>query len=138
MFIDEFQETTFGQYSFLRSVFDDDARASQITVVGDNKQRIRGWAGALSDAFAEFSNDFTTERFELTWNFRSSDALVVQHRVAQILDPSAQLAFSKALADIDDQPPQLWSFRDQRHEAERSPHGSPLISTQAVDNQSAV
>ncbi|KBZ57131.1 hypothetical protein K875_05649 [Mycobacterium [tuberculosis] TKK-01-0051] len=119
VFIDEFQDTTFAQYSFLRSVFDDAALACQITVVGDNKQRIMGWAGALSDAFAEFSSDFTTARFELTWNFRSSDALVaLQHRVAQILDPSARLAISKALADIDDQPAQLWSFRDQRHEAQ--------------------
>ncbi len=119
VFIDEFQDTTFAQYSFLRSVFDDDALPCQITVVGDNKQRIMGWAGALSDAFTEFSSDFNTERFELTWNFRSSDALVaLQHRVAQILDPSAQLAISKAFSDIDDQPAQLWSFHDQRHEAE--------------------
>lgn len=119
VFVDEFQDTTFAQYSLLRSVFGDDTQPCQITVVGDNKQRIMGWAGALSDAFTEFSSDFTSERFELTWNFRSSDALVaLQHRVAQILDPSSQLAISKAISDIDDQPAQLWSFQDQLHEAQ--------------------
>lgn len=118
VFIDEFQDTTFAQYSFLRSVFGNDPLC-QVTVVGDNKQRIMGWAGALSDAFAEFSNDFDTKRFDLLWNFRSSPALVqFQHRVAKMLDPASPLAISKTTSDIDDEPVKLWSFPNQRRETE--------------------
>ena len=80
--VDEFQDTTYAQYSFLKSVF---AREGTIvTVVGDRKQRIMGWAGALTDAFAEFDHDFDAEPFELTWNFRSTRELVeLQHRFAE-------------------------------------------------------
>lgn len=43
VFIDEFQDTTYAQYSFLKSVF---ARhGTTVTAVGDRKQRIMGWAG---------------------------------------------------------------------------------------------
>ena len=63
VFVDEFQDTTFAQYSFLRAVFRD-AR-TVVTAVGDNKQRIMGWAGALDDAFTEFRADFDAEPFEL-------------------------------------------------------------------------
>jgi superfamily I DNA/RNA helicase len=118
VFIDEFQDTTYAQYSFLRSVFGQGDLSPQITVVGDGKQRIMSWAGALSDAFAEFSDEFDAEQFELKWNFRSSDALVqLQHRVARMLDPQAQAAVSQATSNIDDDAAQLWSFDTESREA---------------------
>lgn len=52
-----------------------------------------GWAGALNDAFAEFESDFDAAPFRLTRNFRSSKDLVdLQHRFAQVLDPSVEAA----------------------------------------------
>jgi superfamily I DNA/RNA helicase len=118
VFIDEFQDTTYAQYSFLHTIFGQGAMTPQITVVGDGKQRIMSWAGALSDAFAEFTDEFDAEQFKMMWNFRSSDALVLlQHRVAKMLDPEAQAAVSKAISNIDDDPAQLWSFDTEFREA---------------------
>jgi hypothetical protein len=73
VFVDEFQDTTFSQYTFLRSVF---GRDTVVTAVGDRKQRIMGWAGALEDAFVEFTTDFDAAPYELLCNFRSTQALV--------------------------------------------------------------
>jgi superfamily I DNA/RNA helicase len=116
VFVDEFQDTTFAQYTFLRSVF---GRHTTVTAVGDRKQRIMGWAGALDDAFAEFAADFKAAPYELTWNFRSTEALVaLQHRFAQLLDPATKPAAAQAVADIDDQPAQIWSFPSQQREAQ--------------------
>jgi superfamily I DNA/RNA helicase len=56
-------------------------RRTTVSVVGDRKQRIMGWLGALADAFAQFEHDFDTALFELTWNLHSSQELV--SRVSQ-------------------------------------------------------
>ncbi len=115
VFIDEFQDTTFAQYSFLRSVFG--AGPTVLTAVGDDKQRIMGWAGAISDAFSRFEDDFSAQRFELTWNFRSSPAMTkLHHVVAGDLDASARPAESQVAA-AGDNPSQIWLFDDARTEA---------------------
>lgn len=116
VFVDEFQDTTYAQYSFLRSVFGHGRTV--VTVVGDNKQRIMGWAGALDDAFNEFRSDFKAERFELQWNFRSSDELIdVQHIVAQTLDPSAKRAVSMVGSSVDGDAAEIWCFPAGEDEA---------------------
>ncbi|MFC4859301.1 UvrD-helicase domain-containing protein [Actinophytocola glycyrrhizae] len=109
VFVDEFQDTTYAQYSFLKSVF---ARESTtVTVVGDRKQRIMGWAGALTDAFAEFDHDFDAEPFELTWNFRSTRELVeLQHRFATRLDADTLPQLSQVASQVGGAPVQIWSF----------------------------
>jgi ATP-dependent exoDNAse (exonuclease V) beta subunit len=43
VFVDEFQDTTYAQYSFLHSVFSE--QRTTVTAVGDRKQRIMGWGG---------------------------------------------------------------------------------------------
>lgn len=116
VFVDEFQDTTYAQYSFLRSVF---GTRTVVTAVGDRKQRIMGWAGALEDAFEEFEADFTAEPFQLKANFRSTEPLVaLQHRFAQLLDDSAEIAVAQAVSDIDDHPAQVWSFPQASREAQ--------------------
>ncbi len=116
IFVDEFQDTTYAQYTFLRSVFEDHAT---VTAVGDRKQRIMGWAGALDDAFAEFTADYGAEPYELCWNFRSTEALVaLQHRFAQLLDPAVKPAAAQAVSDIEDHPAQIWSFDNAQQEAD--------------------
>ncbi|WP_040337144.1 UvrD-helicase domain-containing protein [Candidatus Blastococcus massiliensis] len=117
VFIDEFQDTTYAQYSFLRSIFGRDG--TTVTVVGDRKQRIMGWAGALTDAFAQFEHDFRAESFELTWNFRSTRELVeLQHRFATRLDPGSQQQLSQVVSRVGERPVQIWSFSNARLEAE--------------------
>ncbi|WP_419552852.1 UvrD-helicase domain-containing protein [Candidatus Poriferisodalis sp.] len=116
VFIDEFQDTTFAQYSFLRSVFG--SGRTVVTAVGDDKQRIMGWAGALDNAFAEFQNDFTAQRFELNWNFRSSSAMTrVHHVVAKALNDDVSPAVSQVDADVEDDAVVVWHFDDLDDEA---------------------
>ena len=47
--VDEFQDTTHSQYDFLQTLLG--VLQGQMTVVGDNKQRIMAWAGAKPDSF---------------------------------------------------------------------------------------
>ena len=121
VFIDEFQDTTFAQYSFLRSVFGTDRTV--LTAVGDDKQRIMGWAGALNDAFAEFQSDFAAQRFELNWNFRSSPAITrLNHVVASDLDTAVSPAVSQVTATIEGNPLEIWHFDDVHAEARSVAH----------------
>ncbi|MBT2474253.1 ATP-dependent helicase [Microbacterium sp. ISL-103] len=118
VFVDEFQDTTFAQYSFLKEVFA--SSGTQVTAVGDRNQRIMGWAGALDDAFAEFEVDFAAETFVLTANYRSSPELVeLQHRFARILSPKASKQTSHVLSETGDAPAQVWSFTDEDTEASK-------------------
>lgn len=85
VFVDEFQDTTYGQYDFLLSAFG--YSETTVTVVGDYKQRIMGWAGARGDAFHQFEADFAAQRYPLLLNHRSSPELVrIQHVIAQAID----------------------------------------------------
>ncbi len=144
VFVDEFQDTTFAQYTFLRSVF---GSTTTVTAVGDRKQRIMGWAGALSDAFAEFEADFRAIPYALERNYRSTEALVkLQYQFARLLDPATKMAVAKAVSDIDDEPAKIWSFANARREVEvvaafiaadaaasnRSPSQYALVARQKV------
>lgn len=116
VFVDEFQDTTYAQYSFLKSVFA--CEGTTVTVVGDRKQRIMGWAGALTDAFAQFEDDFNAEPFELTWNHRSTQELIeLQHRFATRLDADAQRQLSQVVSRVGESPVQIWSFSNTELEA---------------------
>lgn len=74
VFLDEFQDTTYLQYDFLRTCFD----GSQVnyTAVGDDKQTIMGWAGAMPNIFETYMADVEAERLPLVMNFRSAPKLV--------------------------------------------------------------
>ncbi|WP_457492384.1 UvrD-helicase domain-containing protein [Tardiphaga sp. P5_C7] len=116
VFVDEFQDTTFAQYDFLKSVFGDGNTV--VTAVGDEKQRIMAWAGARNDAFKQFSEDFKAKRFELLFNFRSSPGLVqIQHIVARALDASATETQSKADALVSDDVAKIWKCSTETSEA---------------------
>ncbi|MBN9747909.1 ATP-dependent helicase [Amycolatopsis sp. A1MSW2902] len=114
VFVDEFQDTTIAQFSFLKTVFTD----AVITAVGDRKQRIMGFAGALPDAFPRFIRTFSACEYALAWNFRCTDSLVaLQHVIAAKLDPTAMRAESR----VDDgpaiEPVRLWRFNGAVQEA---------------------
>lgn len=118
VFVDEFQDTTYAQYTFLRSVFP--PATTRITVVGDDKQRIMGWAGALTNAFNQFAQDYGRTQFELEQNFRSRQELVdLQHRFARRLNPAARPQASQVVSEDGGLPPvQAWSFSTTSREAE--------------------
>lgn len=117
VFVDEFQDTTAAQITFLHNVF---GRAGVITtVVGDGKQRIMRFAGALEDAMARYQRDFAAKQFHLTWNFRSSaDLVTAQHRVARQLEPAIAAAVSKAQAEDGHVPLAIWVYANAQRESE--------------------
>lgn len=98
VFLDEFQDTTAAQYDLIRTAFQN-SRAV-LTAVGDSKQRIMVWAGAMTDVFETYQNDFSGERHCLTSNYRSAPELVrMQHIIAQVLEagtPPAKAAKTDA------------------------------------------
>jgi superfamily I DNA/RNA helicase len=118
VFLDEFQDTTSAQYNFLHTVFYD--TNAVLTAVGDDKQRIMGWAGALPDAFEQFISEFGASRIPLTFNYRSSPGLVqIQYIVAQVLDENVYAVESQTEEAIDEACAEIWKFRSVAAEAEQ-------------------
>ncbi|MCB9139360.1 MAG: ATP-dependent helicase [Caldilineaceae bacterium] len=94
VFLDEFQDTTSAQYDLVTSVFH--GSDSVLTAVGDDKQRIMVWAGAMIDIFDVFRKDFDADRVELLSNYRSAPELVrMQHIIAKTL--AAETAPTEAM-----------------------------------------
>jgi DNA helicase-2/ATP-dependent DNA helicase PcrA len=89
VFLDEFQDTTYVQYDLLKTAFQNSEAI--LTAVGDNKQRIMGYAGALHDGLNRFKEDFSAESLELVMNYRSAPELVrIQRYLIAALDPDSQ------------------------------------------------
>lgn len=79
VFLDEFQDTTSVQYDLIATIFK--GASTSLVAVGDDKQRIMGWAGARDDVFGAFTADFLggandLARVVLTQNFRSNQRIV--------------------------------------------------------------
>lgn len=90
IFLDEFQDTTHVHYDLLKTSFL--GSRSILTAVGDNKQRIMGWAMALADGLKDFERDFNASSKFLVTNYRSAPALVeMQHCLMRRLDPTCTL-----------------------------------------------
>lgn len=85
VFLDEFQDTTRVQFDLTRTAFL--GSSAILTAVGDNKQRIMGWAEALQDSFTAFLDTYGGERKQLTMNYRSAPRLVaIQQELMQAID----------------------------------------------------
>jgi superfamily I DNA/RNA helicase len=67
VFLDEFQDCTNTQYQLLHTAFCN--TDIMVTAVGDTKQRIMGWAGALDGVFRNFMQDFNARPLNLYQNF---------------------------------------------------------------------
>ena len=74
VFLDEFQDTTDIQYAFVKECFF--GSAAKITAVGDNKQRIMVWAGAVKTIFNDFHKELDPLGVRLVMNHRSAPRLV--------------------------------------------------------------
>lgn len=86
VFLDEFQDTTRTQYALALSLFQ--GSTSVLTAVGDSKQRIMVWAGALTNVFERFKSDFNAEDHSLIMNYRSAPYLVqIQETLVAAIEP---------------------------------------------------
>ena len=85
VFMDEFQDTTSAQYDVVQAAFL--GSNSILTAVGDEKQRIMVWAGAMPNAFDVFSSEFSATRNHLVRNYRSAPELVgIQQTIAESIE----------------------------------------------------
>lgn len=88
VFLDEFQDCTGEQYDLIKACFL--GSPTIITSVGDTKQRIMGWAGALEGIFQTFAADFNAQSLNLYQNFRSAPRLRrMQNAMVRTMDPAA-------------------------------------------------
>lgn len=115
VFLDEFQDTTRAQFSLVTTCFE--GAGARLTAVGDDKQKIMGWAGAMDRAFDSFTETFDARRVSLLSNWRSHEDLVrIQHVIAAQIDPDVELAHARANRQVDGEVAAIWDFENREAE----------------------
>lgn len=131
VFMDEFQDTTEIQYSLVLTSFHN--APTILTAVGDKKQQIMRWAGALDDAFERFETDFGAKRHDLISNYRSSAELVaIQHTLAKAIDTSYLPAESKAPSKFPSEPCAIYIYETPEQEAK---HMAGIINASIISRK---
>lgn len=116
VFLDEFQDTTYLQYKLVKQCFLNSG--SIMTAVGDNKQRIMVWAGALKTVFHDFKTEFNAETHKLTMNHRSAPRLVdLQRKMYASLNESDSTICVSDKWEPDDGMVTLLIAEDEENEA---------------------
>ena len=117
VFLDEFQDCTSDQYHLIKACFG--GSDAILTAVGDTKQRIMGWAGALEGIFQTFADDFAAVPLNLYQNFRSAPRLRrMQNAMVKIMDPPAAVEDDEIIGD--DGEVTILNFADDDEEAEKA------------------
>lgn len=121
IFLDEFQDTTHIQYNLLKTLFSNSNVS--ITAVGDEKQRIMGWAGAIDNAFKSFKEDFSSKEYILINNFRSAPELVrIQNVFSQTISEHTLNVNSAGKWDKTDGICEVWVSDNHFKEGETIAH----------------
>lgn len=98
VFLDEFQDCTDKQYELIKAIFHNSN--IKLTAVGDTKQRIMGWAGALDGIFLRFAGDFNAQPLNMYRNFRSKPKLLrLQNEIIRNLDPNSVMGKDLIIGD---------------------------------------
>lgn len=114
VFLDEFQDCTNLQYELIKLAFL--GTTTRIVSVGDSKQRIMGWAGALESIFKYYTDDFSAITLVLYRNFRSKPRLLrLQNEIIRILEPDSVMP--EALIAGNEGEVSIQSFADAKIEA---------------------
>lgn len=115
VFLDEFQDCTNLQYELLKLAFQ--GTRIRLTAVGDTKQKIMGWAGALDGIFQTFSTDFVATPLNMYRNFRSKPRLLrLQNEIIRVLDPTSVMPDEQLTGDEGEV--FAWRFENSLEEAE--------------------
>lgn len=115
VFLDEFQDCTNLQYDLLKLAFQ--GSSIRLTAVGDTKQKIMGWAGAMDGIFHTFVTDFAATPLNMYRNFRSKPRLLrLQNEIIRKLDPSSVMPDGQLAGDEGEI--FAWRFEDSRKEAD--------------------
>ncbi|NBA13461.1 ATP-dependent helicase [Aeromonas caviae] len=98
VFLDEFQDCTNLQYELVKVAFQD--TTIRLTAVGDTKQKIMGWAGALDGIFQAFTVNFNAKSLSLYRNFRSQQRLLcMQNEIIRVLDQASVMPTEQLVGD---------------------------------------
>ncbi|WDL65333.1 ATP-dependent helicase [Xanthomonas campestris pv. campestris] len=90
VFLDEFQDCTTEQLLLIRTLFKD--AQVNFTAVGDAKQMIMGFAGALEGVMEDFAQEFNATRLGLIQNWRSDSAIRrVLNRMVAVMEPQSSV-----------------------------------------------
>lgn len=115
VFLDEFQDCTNMQYRLIKACFH--GTGIFLTAVGDTKQRIMGWAGALEGIFSTYAGDFGALPMNLYQNFRSQPRLRrMQNAMVRVMDPPAAIDDATIAGDYGEI--EVWRFDDDDAEAD--------------------
>lgn len=115
VFLDEFQDCTTQQYKLLKRAFH--GTPIRLTAVGDTKQRIMGWAGALEGVFSTFAVEFNAVPLNMYLNFRSQPRLLrMQNEIIRVLDPASVMPDDQIVGNEGEI--FAWGFEDSQQEAE--------------------
>jgi len=114
VFLDEFQDCTDKQYELVKLAFQ--GTGIRLTAVGDTKQKIMGWAGALDGIFQTFAADFAAVPLNMYRNFRSKPRLLrLQNEIIRKLDPASVMPDGQLTGGEGEV--FAWDFEDSRQEA---------------------
>jgi superfamily I DNA/RNA helicase len=115
VFLDEFQDCTDQQYELVKVVFQ--GTTIRLTAVGDTKQKIMGWAGALDGIFQTFAMDFSAIPLNMYRNFRSKPRLLrMQNEIIRVLDPASVMPDHQLAGEEGEV--FAWQFENAQEEAE--------------------
>lgn len=115
VFLDEFQDCTNQQYELVKVAFL--GTRIRLTSVGDTKQKIMGWAGALDGIFDTFVGDFAAVPLNMYRNFRSKPRLLrMQNDIIRMIDPASVMPDSQLSGEEGEV--FAWHFENAQGEAE--------------------
>lgn len=98
VFLDEFQDCTAEQYELIETCFL--GTPARLIAVGDTKQKIMGWAGAVDGIFGTYAADFKAKTLNLYQNFRSAPRLRrMQNAMVRVMDAAAALEDEELVGD---------------------------------------
>lgn len=113
-FLDEFQDCTKEQYALIKAC--SLGAGAKLVAVGDTKQRIMGWAGALEGIFKTYAADFDAKPLNLYQNFRSAPRLRrMQNAMVRVMDPAAAVTDAELPGDGGEI--EILHFKDATEEA---------------------
>lgn len=116
VFLDEFQDTPAHHYDLIETSFKNQQVIT--TAVGDKKQRIMLWAGALQNVFDRFKADFSAEEKVLVINHRSAPKLIelqkpmIRELVGEEIEIKHSERWESGQGEVE-----LWRFGNESEEA---------------------
>ncbi|OMF24594.1 UvrD-helicase domain-containing protein [Paenibacillus sp. FSL H8-0259] len=115
IFLDEFQDTPLHHYDLIKTAFL--GSSSIITAVGDSKQRVMIWAGAIKNVFEQFTLEFGSGTETLLVNHRSAPKLLmIQQPIVKLMTGQEIAITPNERWQGDEGASEIWGFLNEQDE----------------------